>query len=166
MLEFQKLYETNAKDVYRYAYWLTGNSFDAEDITSETMVRAWTRFNKIRTETLKAYLFKIARNVYLQQLRKRKRLIKLNDNHLSTELRPDIKTEIHFELKEIEKNLMKITEPDRSVFYMRITQELPYAEIARVMELTESAVKVKIHRVRKKLITLSLERKKYNANNP
>jgi DNA-directed RNA polymerase specialized sigma24 family protein len=48
---------------------------------------------------------------------------------------------------------------------MRINHELPYAEIARVLDLTESSVKVKIHRVRKKLIRLSLEREKNNENN-
>jgi RNA polymerase sigma-70 factor (ECF subfamily) len=165
MIEFQKLYEANAADIYRYAYWLTGDIFEAEDIASETIVRAWTRYNKIRTETLKAYLFKIARNIYLQNVRKRKRFTTLTDVHISNVLRPDIETEIHFELGEIEKNLMSIVEPDRSAFYMRINHELPYAEIARVLDLTESSVKVKIHRVRKKLIRLSLEREKNNENN-
>ena len=70
MLTLQDLYTTYALDIYRFAYWLSGNVFEAEDITSETFVRAWTRIGKIRTETLKAYLLKIARNIYLQQLRK------------------------------------------------------------------------------------------------
>ena len=65
MLNFQDLYETYASDVYRFAYWLTGDRPEAEDITSETFIRAWVNRTTIRTETLKAYLLTIARNAYL-----------------------------------------------------------------------------------------------------
>jgi len=41
MLSFQGLYESYAPEVYRFAFWLAGNSPEAEDITSETFVRAW-----------------------------------------------------------------------------------------------------------------------------
>ena len=81
MLKFQDLYESYAPDVYRFALWLAGDRFEAEDITSETFIRAWARNSTIRTETLKAYLFTIARNVYLEQRRKRKRQVALNDDH-------------------------------------------------------------------------------------
>ncbi|MHC4560444.1 MAG: RNA polymerase sigma factor [Planctomycetota bacterium] len=65
MLTFKDLYETYAPDVYRFTLWLAGDSFEAEDNTSETFIRAWVRISSIRTETLKAYLFTIARNLYL-----------------------------------------------------------------------------------------------------
>jgi len=71
MLNFEELYLVYSADVYRFAYWLCGDRRDAEDITSDTFVRAWMNFDMIRTETLKAYLFAIARNTYLESLRKR-----------------------------------------------------------------------------------------------
>jgi RNA polymerase sigma-70 factor (ECF subfamily) len=64
MLSFQELYESYATEVYRFAFWLAGDSSEAEDITSETFVRAWVNRSSIRTETLKAYLFTIARNAF------------------------------------------------------------------------------------------------------
>ena len=63
MMDFQELYDSYASDVYRFAFWLAGDKAEAEDVTSETFVRAWARREAIRTETLKAYLFKVARNV-------------------------------------------------------------------------------------------------------
>jgi RNA polymerase sigma factor (sigma-70 family) len=81
MLNFQGLYESYAPEVYRFAFWLAGDSSEAEDITSETFVRAWARNSTIRTETLKAYLFTIARNVFLEQQRKSKRQVALEDVH-------------------------------------------------------------------------------------
>jgi RNA polymerase sigma-70 factor (ECF subfamily) len=55
--------------VFRFALYLSGNRSDAEDITSETFVRAWTSSARIRTNTVKGYLFTIARNFYLQGTR-------------------------------------------------------------------------------------------------
>jgi RNA polymerase sigma-70 factor (ECF subfamily) len=66
MLDFHDLYESYGPEVYRFAYWLAGSAAEAEDITSETFIRAWINFASIRTETLKAYLFQIARNIYLE----------------------------------------------------------------------------------------------------
>ena len=54
MLTFEELYTTYSPDVYRFANWLTGNPDDAQDIMSDTFVRAWMNFSIIRTETLKA----------------------------------------------------------------------------------------------------------------
>ena len=65
MLNFKDLYESYAAEVYRFAIWLAGDSSEAEDITSETFIRAWAHNSEICTETLKAYLFTIARNIYL-----------------------------------------------------------------------------------------------------
>ena len=78
MLSFQSMYETYATDVYRFALWLAGDSSDAEDITSETFIRAWVRNAKLRTETLKAYLLAIARNIYLEKRRKGKHRVALD----------------------------------------------------------------------------------------
>ena len=66
MLDFEALYESYAPQVYRFAFWLAGNSPDAQDITSETFIRAWVNMSTIRTETLKAYLSTIARNLFLE----------------------------------------------------------------------------------------------------
>jgi len=41
-ITFHELYSRYAGDVYRFAHWLSGNSHDADDITAETFVRAWT----------------------------------------------------------------------------------------------------------------------------
>jgi RNA polymerase sigma-70 factor (ECF subfamily) len=43
MMTFEQLYETYFEDVYRFAFWLSGNQSDAEDLASETFVRAWAQ---------------------------------------------------------------------------------------------------------------------------
>ena len=154
MLSFQDLYESYATEVYRFALWLAGDSFDAEDITSETFIRAWVHNNPIRTETLKAYLFTIARNVYLGKQRKRKNEVAFEDSHLGTAPGPEKMVENQLDIARVQKVLQSVQETDRAAFILRVQYELAYAEIARVLGLSLTAAKVKVHRVRKKLLAI------------
>ena len=151
MLKFNELYESYSSEVYRFALWLSGSKQWAEDITSETFIRAWVHYRPIRTETLKAYLFTIARNNYLGQLKKEKRIVDLSEEYPDPALEPDQLVESLLEIKQVHDFLQTLPEIDRAAFILRVQHELPYAEIARVLELSVTASKVKVHRVRKKL---------------
>jgi RNA polymerase sigma factor (sigma-70 family) len=152
MLTFQDLYTTYSGEVYRFALWLSGDSFTAGDITSETFIRAWVHRSTIRTETLKAYLFAIARNVYLEQGRKLTRQVALEDVHINPAPGPDQVVEAQLDITKVRQILLTLPEIDRAAFTMRVQHEIPYAEIARVLEISLSAAKVKVHRVRKKVL--------------
>ena len=156
MLEFQDLYESYATDVYRFALWLSGDRSEAEDITSDTFVRAWARSDHIRTETLKAYLFTIARNIPLERQRKRKHEVSLEDVHLDPAPGPDRLVESKLALRRVQNVLKTLPEIDRAALVLRVQHELSYAEIARVLGLSLASTKVKIHRVRKKLIAANI----------
>ena len=158
MLNFQDLYESYATDVYRFALWLAGDTLEAEDITSETFVRAWVRNSTIRTETLKAYLFTIARNIHLGQQRKKGRQVILDDVYPDPAPGPEQVVESQLELMRVRTALQALPEIDRTAFVLRVQHELPYAEIARVLELSLAAAKVKVHRVRRKLLATRVEK--------
>lgn len=160
MLNFQDLYEAYATQVYRFAFWLAGNSSEAEDITSETFIRAWVNHKSIRTATLKAYLFTIARNLYLERQRKSKRQVALQDVYPDPAPGPDKVVESQLELLNVQRVLQTVTEIDRTAFILRVQHELPYAEIARVLDLNQTAAKVKVHRVRKKLLAMCVEKER------
>ena len=158
MLKFEDLYESYAADIYRFALWLSGDSLEAEDIASETLIRAWVRNNSIRTETLKAYLFAIARNLYLERQRKRKRQVPLDDIYADPAPRPERVVESRLEIRMVQDLLQALPEIDRAAFVLRVQHELPYAEIARVLALSLTTAKVKVHRVRRKLLATRVER--------
>jgi RNA polymerase sigma-70 factor (ECF subfamily) len=158
MLTFQELYETYAADVYRFSLWLTGDAFEAEDITSDTFVRVWARNSTIRTETLKAYLFTIARNSFLERQRKGRRQVVLEETYIDPSPGPEMMLLARQELREVQLILWSLSEVDRSAFILRVQHELPYSEIARILDLSISAAKVKVHRVRRKLLLSSLDK--------
>jgi RNA polymerase sigma-70 factor (ECF subfamily) len=161
MLRFQELYESYVAEVYRFALSLSGERVEAEDITSETFVRAWVNRSAIRTETLKAYLMTIARNTFLERRRKSRREVALEETVPDPAAGPEDRAEARLELIRIEELLQTLPEIDRSAFVLRVRHGLPYEEIARVLEITLASAKVKVHRVRKRLLAACIERKVY-----
>ena len=150
-MTFQKLYNNYAKQVYRFAYWLTGDDAEAKDITSETFVRVWTAENNPRTESVKAYLFTIARNLFLQDRRKKNRLSAINEEMIDNTILPDKEAELESDLKQVQKALQQLPELDRTVLIMRAEDEMPYRDIAQITGLSISAIKVKVFRARAKI---------------
>jgi RNA polymerase sigma-70 factor (ECF subfamily) len=157
MLNFQELYDTYAADVFRFAVWISGDKYKAEDITSETFIRAWVKRSTIRTATLKAYLLTIARNLYLEKQRNHPKQVDLTQDIPDPAPRPEQVVETHQKLQEIRKILLALPEVDRTTFVMRVQQGLPYLEIARALGISLSAAKVKVHRVRKRLLVAILD---------
>ena len=158
MLTFNELYEQYAPDVYRFAFWLSGNAADADDLTSETFVRAWVGAGRdIQTETIKAYLFTIARNLYLKQKQKENRYLTLEATLVDEQSNPERALAVKQELQKVWSVLVDLPEIDRAAFILRVQYELPYAEISRVLQLSLSAVKVKVHRTRLKLVLARMD---------
>ena len=151
MITFHEIYERHSKDVYRYSFWLSGSAQDADDITSETFARAWVGREEIRTETVKAYLFTIARNLYLKGLRHTKRQADLTPHQPDPKPAPEQQVESKLELDHVMQVVQSLPEIDRAAFLLRVQHELSYDEIARTLQLSLTSVKVKIHRARLKL---------------
>jgi len=155
MTEFEALYRRYARDVHRFALYLCGERAAAEDITSETFVRAWNASGPIRAATAKAYLFTIARNCYLEGLRRAGaqagRHAELDENVPDPSARPDAAAAGRSELNRVMAALGELPEIDRTVLLLRAQEEWSYEEIAQATGLTLAAVKVKIHRARLRL---------------
>ncbi len=151
---FHELYSRYAADVYRFAHWLTGNSDDAKDITSETFVRAWTAPEEPRMETVKAYLFTIARNLHRKQWRRQSRLEALDEAMPDQAAQPDEVAVNQDEFRRAMEAVHPLPEIDRTVLLLRAEQGLSYEDIAAVTGISVAAAKVKVFRARAKLAAL------------
>ena len=148
MTNLGDLYRQYAPDVFRFALYLSGERAEAEDITAETFVRAWTAPEPVRMSTVKGYLFTIARNLFLQGLRRTKRHAVLEDVHADTGPGPEAQADRDSELRVVLAALRRLPELDRAALLMRAEDEMPYEDIARALGITLASVKVKIHRAR------------------
>ena len=151
MTDFEALYAHYSRDIYRFALYLCGNHAEAEDITSETFVRAWNATGEIRAVTAKSYLFAIARNCYLERLRRGARQTQLDETMPDSTANPYADAERRIELNRVLGALQQLPEVDRTVLLLRVQEEWSYQEIADAVQISLSAVKVKIHRARLKL---------------
>ena len=151
-MTFEQLYRTYFDDVFRFALWLTRDRTEAEDTASETFVRAWAGRDRLRTETLKAYLLAIARNLVLDRRRRA-----AGHDTLSGEL-PDLAPDQHRraaardELERVTRVLAGLPEVERTALVLRTEHALPYSEIARVLDTSEGSARVRVHRARRRLL--------------
>lgn len=157
MATLHELYQRYAADVYRFSFWISGNATEAEDLTSETFVRAFNGADGLRAETVKAYLFTIARNLFLQRKRHAKRQTApgagwgaLRDRSPGPEARAQVADEVRVVLRA----LQELAEPDRAALLLRAKHGLSYEEISRALGMSLSAVKVRVHRARVKLASI------------
>ncbi len=152
--DFSALYQKYAADVFRFALYLTGERSEAEDITSETFVRAWTSPEPIRAATVKGYLFTIARNLHRQSWRKKSRNVALNDEMRDPAASPEACASAGAELHAVFAGLQQLPEEDRAALLMRANEGLTYDEISQALGLSLASVKVKIHRARLALLKM------------
>jgi len=151
---FHELYAKYAEDVYRFAHWLSGNPHDARDITSETFVRAWTAATEPRMETVKTYLFTIARNLHRKQWRRESRLEELDEAMPDPRTTPDEVAANRDEFQRTLAAVQTLPEIDRTVLLLRAEEGLSYEDIAAVTGLSVAAAKVRVFRARAKLAAL------------
>lgn len=152
---FEELYRCYAEDVFRFSLYLSGNWVLAQDLTSEAFVRAWIAAVPVQVGTAKAYLFTIARNLFLDSLRREPPPTELPP---SLEATPAVSPEIREELARTLDDLRQIAEGDRSALVMAVFEEMSYEEIARTLGVSVGAVKSRIFRARLRLSELRQQR--------
>ena len=160
VISFHDLYRRYAGDVHRFAYWLCSDSDDAKDLASETFVRVWTAGKKIQAKTVKAYLFTITRNLFLQKERRVKRQTKLDMEVMDDSHSPESIAEDRSELRAVFEALRQVPEPDRTALVLRARDGMSYQEIATVLDISLALVKIKIHRARVRLTLIRADEEK------
>ena len=152
MTDIEDLYKRYAGDVRRFALYLCGDVVMADEITSDTFVRAWMAADRIRQPTVRGYLFTIARNAHTDLLRRAARHTQLDENMPDTRISAQTQMEQSAEVRVVLAALQQLPEMDRTVLLMRALDEVPYEEIAETLGIPVVSAKVKVHRARLKLM--------------
>ncbi len=151
MIEFHELYERYAAAVHRLALYLSGDRAEADDLTAETFVRAWTAPGVIRERTVKAYLFTILRNLHAERSQRRARDVALEPDVEAVAPAFERELESRSELAWVASALRRLPGVDRAALLMRARDGRPYEEIAHTLGLSLAAVRVRVHRARMRL---------------
>lgn len=152
-MDIQKLYETYFSTVYKYIYSLSRDAHTAEEVTQETFFKALRHASDFRGDCrLSVWLCQIAKNCYLDELRKRKRQ---NPPDVLETMQSTDDLEGRYIEKEkalrIHEKLHRLKEPYKEVFSLRVFGELSFREIGELFGKSENWARVTYHRARMRI---------------
>ena len=155
-MEFEKVYRSYFGDVYRYLLHLSGSKTVAEDVTSETFLRAMQALPKFRRDCeLRLWLCRIARNTYFSCRRDPDNLPAEEPGEDLSAPAPSPEEEVlrWEEGRRLRQLLHELEEPYREVFLWRHYGGLGFREIGELFGKSENWACVTYHRARGKLRT-------------
>src|SRR5215210_646062 len=152
-LDFDALYRSARDDVYAYVVTLLHSRSAAEDVTAQAFERA---FRKARSYDpgkggARAWLFGIARNAALDELRRGKRVATLVAEPVDAAAAPDEAAERALERAAVRNALAGLPPRDREVIALKFHAGLDNAEIAAVLGVSASNAGTQLHRAMTKL---------------
>ena len=151
----ERLYLDNRERVLRFLLHLTGDVELARDLVQETFARYLSRYGR-DSEQL-GLLFTIARNAGLDALRRR-RTSTLPERETADPRRdPEHQLIDRQELDRVLAAIRRLDDTDRQLVALLATGTFSYREIGRLLDLSETNVKVRVHRARLKLKALMAE---------
>jgi RNA polymerase sigma factor (sigma-70 family) len=151
---FEALYRSSRDDVFAYVTTLLGDRAAAEDVTALAFERAYRRrltFDRRRGEE-RAWLFGIARNAALDELRRRKRLATLvvEPEDMSS-IGVEDGAEVALRRTAVRSAMSQLSARDREVIALKFHAGLRNGELARVLGVSETAVGTLLYRAMEKL---------------
>jgi len=168
IFKYQQAIDQHRQRIYSFAHYSLRAAEDAEDVTQEVFIKLWQHWQKIDHNKLGAWLMRVAHNAVIDHVRKHKSVRENVDHFADVELAPDD----HDASGDIDQDRFKrylevaikgLDDPFKSIIIMRDIQGLSYAEIEETLGMSESQVKVYLHRGRRKLREHSGLRKLYES---
>jgi RNA polymerase sigma-70 factor (ECF subfamily) len=158
---WEELFARYSAAVFGYLHRMSGDRQLAEDLTSETFYRAMRALDGFRGDSsMKTWLLRIARNLYLDRKRRDERSSSLEDLEekgmvtAAGDADPESQLIRDEENEAVGRALRALPEDDRSILLLSAQEELSCREIAEVLGISVTAVKTRIFRARRKLAGL------------
>lgn len=146
------IYDSYARDIYRYVYSRVGNAADAEDLTTQTFMSVIESLPRYQHRgNFSAWLFQIAHSKTMDLFRKQKRSpieFPLDAAVPDEVLDGVIRGQTHDQLAQLLKNL---DEEERELIRLRFVAELSWIEIAALLARKEDAVRKSVSRTLERL---------------
>jgi RNA polymerase sigma-70 factor (ECF subfamily) len=136
-------------DLYRYCRHLTRSPWDAEDLSQDTMTRAFVTLGQMgeRPVNPRAWLFRVASNLWIDQVRRRRPEAPLPDELAAATAATDPKA-----TREAAGLLIgQLSPQERAAIVLKDVFELSLEEVAAALSTTPGSVKTSLHRAREKL---------------
>lgn len=143
---FQKVFRKNYEYLRNYLYYLSGDIGWSEDAAQEVFLILWEKRETIRDVTLKPFLFKVARNLFLKKKRHEAVNLKFarqfsDDRYQESPHAGLVQQEFDRRLQEA---ISKLPDQCRTIFLMNRMDEMKYQEVADALGISQKAVEKQI----------------------
>lgn len=138
--------------VFRLAKRLLVSTEEAEDATQEVLVKLWNKNGNLKDiSSVEAFAMTMTKNYCLDQLKaKRTGNLKIvHTNYVDREASLDKKMEDLDSLNWVEKIMEQLPVQQRLIIQMRDIEQYEFEEMAKILEISESAIRVALSRARK-----------------
>lgn len=147
---FTNLYNDYGEGIKKLCLGYTGDAILAQDLLQETFIAVWNNMQNFRGDAKwSTWIYRIAVNTCLTQLRKKKDLL-VDVENTSLAMLPDDVNVKEQEIQLLYKCISQLQETERLIITL-VLEDSPYDEIAAITGITEATLRVKIHRIKKQL---------------
>ena len=145
---FDEIYQTYWNKVFRICMGYVNDHDWAKDIAQETFVTVWKALPKFRNESaVGTWIFRIASNHCLRQIERQNRMPRSEmPAQMADHIEPDMEPQVQF----LYKCIAELPETDRLIISLEL-EDVKQAEIAKIVGLSETNIRVKVHRIKEKL---------------
>ncbi|WP_042142052.1 RNA polymerase sigma factor [Paucisalibacillus sp. EB02] len=147
--QISEWYSSYSNDIYNYVFFLIGDHELAKDILQDTFIKAYSNLETFQGENARGWLFRIARNLTIDFIRKKKPITYLTDSFAILKENaptPEQMAVLNESEKELYMALGKLKRSYRDVIILRKIKEFSIKETAQILEWTENKVKVQLFR--------------------
>jgi RNA polymerase sigma-70 factor (ECF subfamily) len=161
---FRELVENHKRALFNLAYDLLGSAPDAEDISQEAFIKVYRAIGEFRGEAqLGSWRYRIVVNLCLNRRRKKALSeMELRENFEDDEkhepiaasdheANPEKATEAEIIRQHLRGALDRLSPQQRTIFVLRHDEDLPLAEISKILKISEGTVKSQLFRALRKL---------------
>ncbi|MDD3301298.1 MAG: RNA polymerase sigma factor [Patescibacteria group bacterium] len=149
---FALIYDTFIKKIYDFIFYKTMHQQLAEDLTSQTFLKAWKKISQFQKGNFSAWLYTIARNIVVDHYRSQKEILTVED---FWELKADDnvfeEVEKRLKIEKLREGLSHLKASEREILMLRLWQDLPFKEIAIILDKNEGATKMSFARAMESL---------------
>ncbi|WP_163515384.1 RNA polymerase sigma factor [Gelidibacter japonicus] len=165
--DFVKLVLPFKDKVYRLAKRLLVSKEEAEDATQEILIRLWNNNEKIEDyKNVEAYSMTMAKNLCLDRLKSKQaqNLKIVHSNYQDHNVSLQKQVELNDSVDWVSKIMEELPEQQKIIVQLRDIEEYDFDEIAKVLEMNETAVRVALSRARKTIREKLTKKHSYGLN--
>lgn len=146
---FIAAYDEYADAIFRFCYYKVQDRERAKDLMQETFTRAWIYLSEGKEiENLRAFLYKVARNLSVNELVRSKALSmdELAEGGFDPRDATSRTPEEESQIKELLSAIDTLEPDDRDLLIMRYVDDMQVKEIAAILDSAPNTISVRIHR--------------------